>query len=251
MFSPASSSSSAPPVPVSVQPPPMMMPVALPPTWSLLRAAQFLYDQQQKASATGQRLRRWRHQVSLEGLGLGYLFEVVGKDEPMLRAAAPSLRRAADMDVDIAASSDAAQEGSRPAWAGKEEEEKNKEGWVGLSAIRRPAPTLADDVVLPPARKRQRTMEDRAVRQHGGVAADEEEEGSGCDECQGGLEHRRSSGPGSRITMCGASPSVLDALELLALLRSSCQGLAGDTELWVSTKLDKKLQEQLEDALGV
>lgn len=47
------------------------------------------------------------------------------------------------------------------------------------------------------------------------------------------------------------NPSVSNAVQLLRLLQGSCQDLADDASLWTSSKLDKKLQVQLEDALSV
>ena len=47
------------------------------------------------------------------------------------------------------------------------------------------------------------------------------------------------------------NPSVSNAVQLLRLLHGSCQELADDASSWTSSKLDKKLLVQLEDALSV
>jgi len=45
--------------------------------------------------------------------------------------------------------------------------------------------------------------------------------------------------------------SVANAVELLRLLQANCHEFSNEAALWTSTKLDKKLQVQLEDALSV
>eukprot|EP00931_Biecheleriopsis_adriatica_P047296 TRINITY_DN27247_c0_g1_i1.p1 TRINITY_DN27247_c0_g1~~TRINITY_DN27247_c0_g1_i1.p1 ORF type:complete len:1914 (+),score=472.63 TRINITY_DN27247_c0_g1_i1:852-5744(+) len=53
------------------------------------------------------------------------------------------------------------------------------------------------------------------------------------------------------IARCGDSATVTDTIELLRLLHAQGQSLNVESGLWISSKLDRKLRYQLEDSLSV
>jgi E3 ubiquitin-protein ligase TRIP12 len=159
--------------------------------------------------------------VSLKNWSLGYMVDIdaqcSAEDDPM--AASPE--SGADMEVDSP---------TKP---------------VSMSSPVRIAGTSPPRHSGLPAKKRRRTQSadvaDEVAREmYSCFMADAPSDGSGI------------TGPHQLIARCGDSEAVTDAIELLHLLKAQGPSLGVEANLWVSSKLDRKLRiYQLEDPLSV
>lgn len=236
-----------PPLPPMLAPQPASAPIALPSSWNLLKAMQFLQDQQHlrgnatdsdsmacaDAAATSagappcvvQALQK----VDLASWCLGYVVDVGELPSPSAIGGSFSC----EMEVDH---------------TGPEISPRRKHpgASAGLPvAGRSPGAGL-------PAKKRRRTQSghdvpDEVAREmYSRFQAEAVAGGGALDEAGGGpqLVH-------GLIAKCSESAAVTDAIELLHLLKSQGASLGVESSLWISPKLDRKLRYQLEDPLSV
>jgi hypothetical protein len=220
---------------------PALAPILLPTTWNLMKAMQFLKDQyclrtnseggsEVDSSAADAAARaagapacvvQALQKVSLKNWSLGYMVDIdaqcSAEDDPM--AASPE--SGADMEVDSP---------TKP---------------VSMSSPVRIAGTSPPRHSGLPAKKRRRT-------QSADVADEVAREMYSCFMADAPSDGSAITGPHQLIARCGESEAVTDAIELLHLLKAQGPSLGVEANLWVSSKLDRKLRiYQLEDPLSV
>jgi len=207
-------------------------PVALPSSWNLLKAMQFLQDQKYlrsrangvknvvqadaaaRAAGAPSFVVQALQKVSLEHWSLGYKLDV---SEPFQMPRQDGTGGSADMDVDTTASHDQAAAVSRSHAAG----------------------------TCLPAKKRRRTQSSKDTPDE--VAREMYSQFTAEALPEGGSP----TGPHQLIAKCGDNAAVTDTIELLHLLHTQGPSLGIEASLWVSSKLDRKLRYQLEDPLSV
>jgi len=220
-----------------------LRPVALPPTWNLMKVMQFLHDQQflrQQANGDSAKLAEADEaaramgappclvqavqKVALEGWSLGYTLLPAGAHQAALSGDAEMANSPRNVGMEVDSSGNKASSPRRQMEESPAPTPNRTRGGLGL-----------------PARKRRRMLRNAATDQvaremYSRFAED---------------ESKNLCGPHDVIAQCGESRAVTDAIDLLHLLKAQGPSLGIEASLWVSSKLDRKLRYQLEDPLSV
>jgi len=233
MMLPASASEDGGSTPTAEVPPAMR---DLPDEWNLMRAVHHLQEQMNPDATPTSR------KALVENWNLGYSFVWTGDSTAPITVTSDDMDTA-DMEVDEVGSSRCRPLSEEPRSVAAAEEGPGSGGASNGPASARGGTAAAGEegrregqARLTPARKRRRTG--KAALATGTVARDLYTSAAEAlfDSC---------------LVRHAESQAVANAVELLRLLQAHCEDLSGDSAMWTSSKLDKKLQVQLEDPLSV